>query len=51
MTSAPCAPRPDTMFSYDHGTNVMYTCDAFGMHYCSEDPFDVDLKAIMPHYR
>jgi flavorubredoxin len=33
------------------GTGVMFTCDAFGMHYCSEDPFDVDLKAILPHYR
>lgn len=29
----------------------MYTCDAFGLHFCTEDPFDVDLKAIMPHYR
>ena len=29
----------------------MYTCDAFGSHYCSEDPFDGDLSALMPHYR
>jgi len=27
---------PDTMFTLDRGTGVMYTCDAFGMHYCSE---------------
>lgn len=24
------------MFTYDKGTGVLYTCDAFGMHYCSE---------------
>lgn len=39
------------MFSYDHATAVMYTCDAFGMHYCNEEPFDTDVKAILPHYR
>lgn len=55
-TLLPCAVfcpahRPDTMFSYDHATGVMYTCDAFGMHYCSEDAYDVDITAIMPHYR
>ena len=33
---APNLHWPDTMFSFDHGTGVMYTCDAFGMHYCSE---------------
>ncbi|GAX73438.1 hypothetical protein CEUSTIGMA_g890.t1 [Chlamydomonas eustigma] len=48
---APNLHWPDTMFSYDHGTGVMYTCDAFGMHYCTDQPFDVDVKSIMPHYR
>lgn len=48
---APNLHWPDTMFSYDHATGVMYTCDAFGMHYCHEDPFDTDIKAILPHYR
>ncbi|KAG1672365.1 hypothetical protein FOA52_010983 [Chlamydomonas sp. UWO 241] len=48
---APNLHWPDTMFSFDHGTNVMYTCDAFGLHYCTSDPFDVDIKAMMPHYR
>lgn len=42
---------PDTMFSYDHGTGVMYTCDAFGMHYCSEELYDSELETIAPHYR
>ena len=48
---APNLHWPDTMFSYDAATGVMYTCDAFGMHYCTEDPFDVDLQALLPHYR
>eukprot|EP00798_Chlamydomonas_sp_ICE-L_P012083 gene12083-15193_t len=48
---APNLHWPDTMFSFDHATNIMYTCDAFGLHYCTEDPYDVDVKAIMPHYR
>lgn len=39
------------MFSYDHATGVMYTCDAFGMHYCSEDVYDTELDTIAPHYR
>ncbi|KAF6259934.1 flavo protein [Scenedesmus sp. NREL 46B-D3] len=48
---APNLHWPDTMFSYDHATGVMYTCDAFGMHYCTDEPFDTDVQAIMPHYR
>lgn len=33
---APNLHWPDTMFSIDRGSKVLYTCDAFGMHYCSE---------------
>ena len=33
---APNLHWPDTMFSFDHATSVMYTCDAFGLHYCAE---------------
>jgi flavorubredoxin len=29
----------------------MFTCDAFGMHYCAEDVFDSELGPIEPHYR
>ena len=29
----------------------MYTCDAFGSHYCTEDVFDSNLEAVLPHYR
>ena len=49
--SAPNLHWPDTIFSFDHGTGVLYTCDAFGLHYCSDDLFDVDPGAIAPDFR
>ena len=42
---------PDTIFSYDHSTNVLYTCDAFGLHYCSDEFFDTDQKEIYDDFR
>ena len=49
--SAPNLHWPDTIFSFDHGTGILYTCDAFGMHYCSEDTFDLDPGALAPDFR
>ena len=49
--NAPNLHWPDTIFSYDRGTNTLYTCDAFGMHYCSDSLFDQDLEAIERDYR
>ncbi|MEB3362116.1 MAG: diflavin flavoprotein [Synechococcaceae cyanobacterium] len=49
--SAPNLHWPDTIFSYDHGTGILYTCDAFGLHYCSAELFDVDPGAIAPDFR
>jgi len=49
--SAPNLHWPDTIFSFDHGTAILYTCDAFGLHYCSDDLFDVDPCAIAPDFR
>ncbi|CAG9467029.1 unnamed protein product [Pedinophyceae sp. YPF-701] len=51
FTVAPNLHWPDTMFSYDRKTGVMYTCDAFGSHLCTEAPFDVGLHQLLPHYR
>ncbi len=48
---APNLHWPDTMFTFDRGTRVLYTCDAFGMHYCDEHIFDEDLSAIEADYR
>ncbi|OYD96687.1 diflavin flavoprotein A [Nostoc sp. 'Peltigera membranacea cyanobiont' 210A] len=43
---APNLHWPDTIFSFDHKTKVLYTCDAFGLHYCSDSTFDENLAAI-----
>jgi flavorubredoxin/flavin reductase (DIM6/NTAB) family NADH-FMN oxidoreductase RutF len=49
--SAPNLHWPDTMLTYDHLTKVLFTCDVFGMHYCSEALFDEALEAIAPDYQ
>jgi flavorubredoxin len=41
---APNLHWPDSMFSFDPATSIMYTCDAFGSHYCTEDPWDTDVQ-------
>lgn len=48
--SAPNLHWPDTIFSYDRLTRILFTCDAFGMHYCSESTFDEDLAPIEAEY-
>ncbi len=51
FVSAPNLHWLDTMFSYDHKTQILYTCDAFGLHYCDEHTFDEDLGAIEADFR
>lgn len=51
FVNAPNLHWPDTIFSYDHQTGILFTCDAFGMHYCSDATYDEDLKAIAKDYR
>ena len=50
FVSAPNLHWPDTIFTYDRQTQVLYTCDAFGMHYCDESTFDEDLSSIEADY-
>ncbi len=50
FVSAPNLHWPDTIFTYDYKTQVLYTCDAFGMHYCDEPTFDEDLELIEADY-
>jgi len=38
--SAPNLHWPDTIFTYDVKTQVLFTCDAFGMHYCDDHLYD-----------
>ncbi|EKV00490.1 putative flavoprotein [Leptolyngbya sp. PCC 7375] len=51
FVSAPNLHWPDTIFTYDQKTGILYTCDAFGAHYCSDDTFDADLDALTPDFR
>lgn len=48
---APNLHWPDTIFSYDHGTQILYTCDAFGMHYCDDHTFDEDLELLEADFK
>jgi len=48
--SAPNLHWPDTIFTYDSLTRILYTCDAFGMHYCSESTYDEDLSVLEAEY-
>ncbi len=51
FVNAPNLHWPDTMFTYDAKTHALFTCDAFGLHYCDEHLFDEDLAAIEADYR
>ncbi|NET01659.1 MAG: MBL fold metallo-hydrolase [Sphaerospermopsis sp. SIO1G1] len=48
---APNLHWPDTIFSFDHKTQILYTCDAFGMHYCSDLTFDENLPEIEEDFK
>ena len=49
--NAPNLHWPDTIFTYDHKAQLLFTCDAFGMHFCSDAPYDDDLEVISPDFR
>jgi len=51
FVSAPNLHWPDTIFTYDHKTGVLFTCDAFGLHFCSDAIYDEDLEVISPDFR
>ena len=51
FVSAPNLHWPDTIFSFDRKTQTLFTCDAFGMHFCDERTFDEDLEAIEADFR
>ncbi len=51
FVSAPNLHWPDTMLTYDPATQILFTCDVFWMHYCSDALFDENLGKIEPDYR
>ncbi|ACK71369.1 flavin reductase domain protein FMN-binding [Gloeothece citriformis PCC 7424] len=50
FVSAPNLHWPDTILTYDRANGFLFTCDVFGMHYCSDALFDQDLGAIEKDY-
>ncbi|MEM7771752.1 MAG: diflavin flavoprotein [Cyanobacteria bacterium P01_E01_bin.6] len=51
FVSAPNLHWPDTIFTYDQKTQTLFTCDAFGMHYCTAATYDDDLQAFEADFR
>ncbi|PMB06038.1 diflavin flavoprotein A [Fischerella thermalis CCMEE 5273] len=51
FVSAPNLHWPDTIFTYDAKTRILYTCDAFGMHYCDDHTFDEDPELIEQDFK
>lgn len=49
--SAPNLHWPDTMFTYDSGTQVLYTCDVLGMHYCDDTLYDEAPALLEPDFQ
>ena len=51
FVSAPNLHWPDTIFTYDAKTQILYTCDAFGMHYCDDYTFDEDPELLEADFK
>ncbi|MBD2089197.1 flavin reductase [Microcoleus sp. FACHB-1515] len=51
FVSAPNLHWPDTIFTFDYKTGVLFTCDAFGMHYCDDHTFDEDPEILSADYK
>lgn len=48
--SAPYLHWPDTIFTYLDKEKILFTCDAFGAHYCDERMFDDLVGDFDPHF-
>ena len=51
FVAAPNLHWPDTMLTYDHLTQNLFTCDVFGMHYCDDQIYDEDLAILNSDYK
>ncbi|MHC4307170.1 MAG: FprA family A-type flavoprotein [Planctomycetota bacterium] len=47
---APYLHWPDTIFTYLDKERILFTCDAFGAHYCDERMFDDLVGDFDPHF-
>ena len=51
FVSAPNLHWPDTILTYDHATQTLFTCDVFGMHYCDDEAYDEELELLNADYQ
>ncbi|MGB3651048.1 MAG: diflavin flavoprotein [Rivularia sp. (in: cyanobacteria)] len=51
FVSAPNLHWPDTIFTYDHKTSTLYTCDVFGMHYCDDLTYDENFSGLESDFK
>ncbi len=49
--SAPNLHWPDTIFTYDKMTHILFTCDAFGMHFCDDHIYDEEPEIIASDFK
>lgn len=51
FVSAPNLHWPDTIFTYDAGTQILYSCDVFGMHYCDDCLWDEQPQLVATDFQ
>jgi flavorubredoxin/flavin reductase (DIM6/NTAB) family NADH-FMN oxidoreductase RutF len=49
--SAPNLHWPDTIFTFDRATQTLFTCDAFGMHFCDDNTYDEEPELLNEEYQ
>lgn len=49
--SAPNLHWPDTIFTFDRKTNTLFTCDAFGCHYCDDHTYDEEPALLQEDFQ
>jgi flavorubredoxin/flavin reductase (DIM6/NTAB) family NADH-FMN oxidoreductase RutF len=51
FVSAPNLHWPDTIFTYDIKTQILFTCDVFGMHYCDDHTYDEEPALVEDDFK
>lgn len=51
FVSAPNLHWPDTIFTYDQKSRILFTCDAFGMHYCDDLLYDEETELLEEDFK
>lgn len=51
FVSAPNLHWPDTIFTYDYKTRILFTCDVFGAHYCDEYIYDEEPDLLVEDFQ